>query len=215
MNITNTCTVDLVDTMGDDLRVVNAARVSFAKESQQFEGRDTKLLAYLAKNNHWTPFSHVMVTLRISAPVFVARQWFRSVVGTARNETSRRYVDDAPTYFLPDDLRSRPDASIKQGSGGKHPWSEYWLGRINKMYEAVDTLYAGMVRDGVAPEQARIILPVSHVTEWYETASLAFYGRVAGLRLDSHAQGEIQDLMKLVAAAVEPVAPVSWAALVG
>lgn len=215
MKITNTCRVDLVDSMGDDLRVVNAARVSFAKESAQFEDRDAKLLSYLAKNQHFTPFTHVMITLRIAAPVFNARQWFRSVVGTARNEVSRRYVDDAPEYFLPDEIRSRPDASIKQGSGGVHPDSDYWRGAIQTLFEEIDTTYDAMIYSGVAPEQARMILPTSHMTEWYETASLAFYGRVARLRLDSHAQKEVRDMMTLVAAAVEPIAPVSWVALTG
>lgn len=220
MKITNTCRVDLVDAMGDDLRVVNAARVSMAKESVHDWDKpnglnlpDAKLLSYLAKNEHWTPFSHVVITLRIVAPIFTARQWFRSTVGVARNEVSRRYVDDAPEYFLPDVIRERPEKSIKQGSGGEHPKSKSIREDMEALFHYIDRFYRMMIEDGVAPEQARMVLPTSHMTEWYETGSLAYFARVAKLRLDHHAQVEVQDMMKLVAAAVAPIAPVSWTAL--
>jgi thymidylate synthase (FAD) len=204
--------------MGGDLRIADAARVSFHKESSLDENgelrqSDARILKYLADHDHWTPYAHVMVTLRIACPIFVARQWFRHTIGVARNEVSRRYVDEPPEYFLPNVIRERPDASIKQGSGGEHPNSLWWINRIEPLFEEIDRLYAQMIEDGVAPEQARMILPMAHMTEFYETASLAFYGRVAGLRLDSHAQEEIRDLMWLVDAAVEPIAPVGWRAL--
>jgi thymidylate synthase (FAD) len=204
--------------MGGDLRIADAARVSFHKESSLDENgelrqSDARILKYLADHDHWTPYAHVMVTLRIACPIFVARQWFRHTIGVARNEVSRRYVDEPPEYFLPNVIRERPDASIKQGSGGKHPNSLWWINRIEPLFEEIDRLYAQMIEDGVAPEQARMILPMAHMTEFYETASLAFYGRVAGLRLDSHAQEEIRDLMWLVDASVEPIAPVGWRAL--
>ena len=218
MKTTNTCRVALVDSMGNDLRVADAARVSFAKQSSldengELRAGDGKLIKYLADHDHWTPFAHVMVTLRIACPVFVARQWFRHTIGVARNEVSRRYVDDEVQYFLPDEIRARPDASIKQGSGGKHPKSDQWRDAIDCVYTIADCLYEKMIADGVAPEQARMVLPLAHMTEFYETASLAFYGRVAGLRLDPHAQEEVRDLMELIDHAIQPIAPAAWQAL--
>lgn len=211
--ITNACTVQLIDSMGDDCTVVNAARVSFAKHIDEMSEADERLLSYLAKHQHWTPFAHVMITLRIKMPVFVARQWFRHTIGVARNEVSRRYVDDAPEYFLPDVLRARPDGSIKQGSGGAHHDSDFWREMMEKAFCALDGFYATLIEAGVAPEQARIVLPVAHMTEFYETGSLAYFARVAKLRADAHAQGEIQDCMSLVAEAIAPAAPKAWAAL--
>jgi len=204
--------------MGNDLRVADAARVSFAKQSSlddngELRAGDGKLIKYLADHDHWTPFAHVMVTLRIACPVFVARQWIRHTIGVARNEVSRRYVDDEVQYFLPDEIRARPDASIKQGSGGKHPKSDQWRDAIDCVYTIADCLYEKMIADGVAPEQARMVLPLAHMTEFYETASLAFYGRVAGLRLDPHAQEEVRDLMELIDQAIQPIAPAAWQAL--
>jgi thymidylate synthase (FAD) len=193
LKTTNTCRVALVDSMGNDLRVMDAARV--------------------ADHDHWTPFAHVMVTLRIACPVFIARQWFRHTIGVARNEVSRRYVDDDVQYFLPDEIRARPDASIKQGSGGKHPKSDQWRDAIDCVYTIADCLYEEMIADGVAPEQARMVLPLAHMTEFYETASLAFYGRVAGLRLDPHAQEEVRDLRELIDSTIQPIAPAAWQAL--
>jgi thymidylate synthase (FAD) len=218
LKTTNTCRVALVDSIGNDLRVVDAARVSFAKQSSlddngELRAGDGKLIKYLADHDHWTPFAHVMVTLRIACPVFVARQWFRHTIGVARNEVSRRYVDDEVQYFLPDEIRARPDASIKQGSGGKHPKSDQWRDAIDRVYTIADCLYEKMIADGVAPEQARMVLPLAHMTEFYETASLAFYGRVAGLRLDPHAQEEVRDLMELIDQAIQPIAPAAWQAL--
>ncbi len=219
MKTTNTCRVERLDSMGDDLSVVDAARVSFARQSAWADGdhtlveRDLRLIGYLARNRHWTPFSQVTVKLRIAAPVFVARQWMRSNVGVSRNEVSRRYVDDAPEFFVPDAIRARPESSVKQGSGGEHHDCRYWRGKMLEMCEHALSVYDTMIRDGVAPEQARMILPLAHMTEWIETGSLAYYARVCGLRADGHAQAEIRDLAALVAAAVEPVAPVSWRAL--
>lgn len=207
-----------MDSMGSDLRVVDAARVSFNKQSTldehgQLKQKDARLIKFLADNDHWTPFAHIMVTLRIACPVFVARQWFRHTIGVARNEVSRRYVNEDPEFFLPDIIRSRPDGSIKQGSGGEHPHSAHWRQCMETYFDYGDILYKQMIEAGVAPEQARTILPVAHMTEFYETASLAFYGRVMGLRLDPHAQEEIRDLAREVGNAVRPIAPVSFEAI--
>lgn len=212
--LTNHSTVTLIDSMGDDKTVANAARVSFAKEVTEFGPGDEKLIRYLAKHNHWTPFSHVMVTLRIKMPVFVARQWFKHTVGLSRNEISRRYVDDTPEFYLPDVIRARPSGSVKQGSGGAHPVSDGWRHVLREHYDRVLRVYDALIADGVAPEQARMVLPMSHMTEFYETASLAAYARVAGLRLDAHAQEETRDVALLIAPIMAGIVPVSWAALV-
>jgi thymidylate synthase (FAD) len=216
----DSCTVELIDQMGDDLRVVNAARVSFDRHRDDFDdrdapGSDARLLAYLAKNQHWTPFGHVVVTLRLTMPVFVARQWMRSNIGTVRNEVSRRYVDEPPTYYLPAALHGRPKGSIKQGAGDPHPDSDYWLDRTAELVGRIAGTYQQMIDAGIAPEEARMILPLCHLTSMVETGSLAYFARVVRLRADHHAQGAIRDLAKLVGDAVRPVAPISWAALVG
>jgi len=174
-----------------------------------------KLLGYLANHKHWTPFSHPQISFRIKAPIFVARQWFKHMVGITRNETSRRYVDDAPEFFLPEVVRARPDGSIKQGSGGTHPEGATWL---EVMAEATGTLlatYQLMIADGVAPEQARMILPQNMMTEWIETASLAAVCRACALRLDPHAQLETREIAEQMAEIVAPLFPVSWSALMG
>jgi len=115
---------DLIDSMGSDLSVVNAARVSFAKVKDDFDYTDIRLINYLAKHKHWSPFSHVILQFRITAPIFVARQWYRHTVGFARNEESRRYIRTEPSVFYPDSWRSAPEGSIKQGSGGTHEQSD-------------------------------------------------------------------------------------------
>jgi thymidylate synthase (FAD) len=107
--------VDLVDHMGSDLSVVNAARVSFSKISEEFNERDAKLIQYLARHNHWTPFGHAAATLRIKAPIFVARQFVKHQVGLVWNEVSRRYVDDEPEFWFPETYRGKP-INAKQGS---------------------------------------------------------------------------------------------------
>lgn len=219
-------TVQLIDHMGSDLSVANAARVSMAKESEWeynapggqlpcLADRDVKLLGYLAKHKHWTPYSHPQISFRIKAPIFVARQWFKHMVGITRNETSRRYVDDAPEFFIPEVVRARPDGSIKQGSGGDHSEGATWR---EVMAEATGTMlatYQMMIADGVAPEQARMILPQNMMTEWIETASLAAVCRACALRLDPHAQLETREIAEQMAEIVAPLFPVSWSALMG
>ena len=214
----NQCIVTLLDWMGDDLAVVNAARVSFDKTSSLLDGvmldnKDAKLIAYLASHEHWTPFGHVQIKLRIACPVFVARQWMRSNVGVVRNEVSRRYVDAAPEYYLPNTLHTRPEGSIKQGAGVEHPISKSYLREMSALIDQADGLYADMIADGIAPEEARMILPLNHMTEFVETGSIAYFARVCGLRLDHHAQTAVRELAELVSAVVQPIAPVSWAAL--
>jgi thymidylate synthase (FAD) len=209
--------VEVLDIFGDDLTVVNAARVSFAKESTTMDPRDEKLVKYLAKHNHITPFFHPQVRLRLKMPIYVAREWFRHTIGFARNEVSRRYVDEPPQCYMPAaaDVRAR-DSNKKQGSK-ETPVDE--AGAVAQKIEAaqkaaMDT-YAELLALGVAPEVARGVLPQSMYTEFIETGSLAAYARLCGLRLDPHAQREIQVYAQAVSDLLESRFPVSWAALKG
>jgi len=219
---------EYVDHMGDDLLVVNAARVSFDKESlweddtefTLFE-RDVKLIKYLCRHGHWTPFSHPMITVRETVPIFVARQRFKHMVGFTYNEVSRRYVDDEPEFFMPDHWRRRPDGSVKQGSSDEVAFDMNYSFFTNAesaqcyqhIIEDAKGLYLEMVGRGVAPEQARMVLPQSMYTSYYVTGSLAAWARAYKQRIDSHAQVEIQDLAKQWDEVVRPLFPVSWEAL--
>ena len=207
---------ELLDVMGSDLTVVNAARVSMAKHHTEFDAvSDTRLIKYLAREGHWAPFASPQVQFRIKAPIFVARQWYKSTVGTCRSEVSRRYVDDVPMFFLPEVWRSRPEGNIKQGSGD--PVADE---TADKAYASYDYAmmkcresYSSLLKLGVAPEMARMVLPQAMVTEWIETGSLFFWARLCKLRLDPHAQQESQDLARQIANHIAPLFPVSWAAL--
>jgi len=207
--------VELLNHMGDDLTVVNAARVSMAKESTHLLGKDEKLILYLAKHNHWTPFSHVTFQFRLKMPIFVAREWFRHTVGVTRNEVSRRYVTDEPEFFTPSEWRSKAE-HVKQGSGGAIDApgklceiSDAYSKALEKCVDGYETL----LNCGVCPEQARMILPQSMMTEFIETGSLYAYARIWRLRTDSHAQKEIQYYAARVGEEIEKLCPVSWAAL--
>ena len=221
--------VDYVDHMGSDLSVVNAARVSFDKESEWGEvsdgdiaclalsDRDVKLISYLAKHNHWSPFAHTSIQLRVKAPIFVARQLVKHQVGGVWNEVSRRYVDSEPEFFFPEQWRGRPEGSIKQGSSGV---VELQKGIQAMLYNPPDMLtmlalqtYEGLLAEGVAPEQARMILPQNMMAEWYWTGSLMFFARVCRERFHPKAQLETQEVAERIAEIVAPLFPVSWAAL--
>lgn len=206
--------VELLETFGSDLTVVNAARVSFAKESTEFNERDAKLVTYLAKHNHISPFFHPQVRMRLKMPIFIAREWFRHQIGFARNEVSRRYVDDEPELYLPEVCRER-DPKLKQGSK-QEPVKDNTM-CVAVMKEAYDKclhIYKGLLEHGVCPEQARMVLPQSMYTEFIETGSLAAYARLCNLRLDPGAQKEIRDYADAVVALLEPRFPVSWKALI-
>ena len=224
--------VDLIDHMGNDLTVVNAARVSMDKISKfickdngpSLTKEDSKLITYLAKHNHWTPFGHPQVTFRIKAPIFVARQLGKHQVGMVWNEVSRRYVDSEPEFFAPeghtgDDgyryhgWRKAAD-NVKQGSTDEVadliPLSQNVVS--NYAHEAI-VAYTSLLKSGVCPEQARMVLPQSMYTEWYWTGSLAAWSRVCKLRLDPHTQRETQDIAKRVSVCMSDLFPVSWEAL--
>lgn len=198
--------------MGTDLSVVNAARVSFDKESKEFSDNDRKLITYLARHNHWTPFAHTSVTLRLKAPIAIRTQCFKHKQGFVENEVSRRYVDDEPEVFIPEQWRGRPTEGAKQGSAGYV--NDPTMDRIVRegLKQAV-VMYNNMVQAGVAPEQARFVLPQGTYTQWFWTGSLAAYARFYKQRIDPHAQKEIQDLAKLVGDIIQPLFPVSWEAL--
>ena len=203
---------ELIDSMGDDITVVNAARVSFAKEVEEFGEKDTRLIKYLARHNHWTPFAHVTATFRVTAPVFVARQLFKHVVGLVTNEVSRRYVSDEPQLFLPDEWRMKP-VNAKQGSSGAHPYQEELTGLYMEAGQAALGVYNAMIEMGVAPEQARMILPQSMQTEWYWTGSLASFARVCKQRISDDAQAETRYIAEEISDQLSGVAPVSWEVL--
>lgn len=203
--------VSYVSHMGDDLMVVNAARVSFNKHKDTFEESDEKLIKYLVSHGHWTPMAHPQICLRMKAPIFVRTQCFKHKQGFVENEVSRRYVDKEPEFFVPEEWRGRPKNS-KQGSSDEIiPLNNE---EFTDFYEYVVDAYKKMIEVGVAPEQARMILPQSMYTEWYWTGSLAAYARFYKQRSDPHAQKEIQDLAALVSTVIQPLFPISWSVLI-
>jgi len=205
--------VEVLEHMGSDLTVVNSARVSFGKESTEMCEKDEKLIKYLAKHHHTSPFFHPQVQLRLRMPIWIAREWFRHTVGFARNEISRRYVDDAPTYYVPTSLRAR-DANLKQGSKEEPTaHSAEAVALITELTVRCDETYKKLLDLDVAPELARIILPQSMYTEFIETGSLSAYARLCGLRMAPNAQKEIQLYAEAVSVELQKLFPVSWAAL--
>ena len=233
--------------MGDDLTVVNAARVSFDAESTKLSNRDKGLIQFLARGcssldwdhwidalrscdlspediekllkhvksmpTHWTPFAHCMVSIRETVPIFVARQRFKHMVGFTYNEVSRRYVDDEPEFHIPDTWRTRPQGGIKQGSGGTHLENNLFRGYYASALENAQSLYMTMIEDGVAPEQARMVLPQSMLTSYWVTGSLYAWANAYIQRSDSHAQQEIQHLAAQWDEIIRPLFPVAWDAL--
>lgn len=206
--------IEQIGVFGDDLTVVNAARVSFAKESTDITEADKKLLKYLATHGHSSPFFHPQISLRIKMPIFVAREWFRHTVGFARNEISRRYVDFEPEFFQPTELRAR-DPKLKQGSKKESITdNDTVVDFMKKSQNDSVTTYNSLLEKGVAPEVARGVLPQSMYTEFIETGSLAAYSRLCSLRLDPSAQKEIREYAEAVSQLIEPLFPHSWPNLV-
>jgi thymidylate synthase (FAD) len=203
-----------VDHMGSDLTVVNAARVSFAKQHDAFAPlADTKLIAFLARNNHWTPFAHPQVTLHMKAPVFVRTQCFKHKVGFTENEVSRRYIDFEPEIYTPGEWRKRAE-NKKQGSSNEIVMNEAVAGFWLHCEHAV-AYYRVLIDNGVCPEQARMVLPQAMYTEWYWTGSLAAWARFVKQRTHEGAQQETAELAKQCAEIIAPLFPVSWEALAG
>ena len=213
--------VELIDYMGSDLTVVNAARVSFAKESEfevtknsltdgfisYLSKKDKKLIMYLAKHNHWSPFGHASLQFRIKAPVFVARQLVKHQVGLVWNEVSRRYVDDEPEFYIPKKWRLKADDK-KQGSSDET--IEY---NIDGSIQFVKQTYDNLLKAGVAPEMARMVLPQNMYTEWFWSGTLMAFARVCNLRCAKDTQWETQQIADLIDEQVSKLFPVSWSAL--
>lgn len=196
--------VTLIDKMGSDLTVVNAARVSFGKNKEVFEASDEKLISFLARHNHWSPFAHCSVQFRIKAPIFVARQLVKHQVGLSWNEISRRYVDYEPEYYTPKNWRLRAEDK-KQGSSNET--IEYDIANTIKI---ANTTYNDMLAKGIAPELARMVLPQNMMTEWYWTGSLYAFARVCELRCAEDTQEETRIIADSIDKFCNEEFPYSW-----
>ena len=219
--------VKLIDKMGSDLSVVNAARVSFSKISEwdiiphagPTEGalkyEDERLIKYLAKHGHWTPFGHGSLQFHIKAPVFVARQLVKHQVGLVWNEVSRRYVDDEPEFYEPVYWRGVAD-NKKQGSSDEdiniNPRNDL-VNDYQKVLSTAKWTYEHLLEMGVCPEQARMVLPQSMMTEWYWSGTLMAFARGCNLRCKDDAQRETQMVAKQIDVLTEEIFPYSWEAL--
>src|SRR5690625_125001 len=214
--------VRLVDVMGSDLSVVNAARVSFAKESAEFDEQDERLIRFLAREGHTSPFRHAMATFEAKAPLMVARQWWKYVVGSDHtmeswNEASRRYVTMEPELYVPERWRNAPE-SRKQGSDGAIEDDELnseATAILRRMIVAGVESYEALMAEGIAPEQARLCVPAyAMYTAWRWTASLQSVTHFLAQRLADDSQWEIQQYARAVYRLIEPEFPVSIRALV-
>lgn len=214
--------VTLIDVMGSDLSTVNAARVSFHKESKfnmtdegemVLKGSDVKLVNYLAQHKHHTPFCHAFASFRIKAPIFVARQLVKHQVGLAWNEVSRRYVSDEPEYYFPAVWRQSAE-NVKQGSSEEpfefkpHQWHEIEQALVRLNFE-----YNNLIEQGLCAEQARMLLPQNMMTEWIWSGSLLAFARVCNLRLDPHTQAETREVAVQIDKHMAEEFPNTWSAL--
>ena len=202
--------ITLIKTLGTDLTIVNAARVSLNKQSKKINEQDEKLIAYLMKHKHWSPFAHAILQYRITAPLFIARQWYKHQIGIARNEISRRYISTPPTYYTPQTWRQTAK-TIKQGSA--QPLPQEKQKEIHQKYKnhIKDTtkLYKELINNNICPEQARIILPQATNTQWIETASLYACLRIIHLRCEHTAQKEIQKLAQQLEKIIKQKYPIT------
>lgn len=229
-------TVTLLDNSGSDLSVVNAARVSFAKESTwtnvgeyehaggelELSEKDSKLIAYLAKHRHKSPFNHAFMSFRVKAPIFVARQLVKHEY-LPWNEVSRRYVTDEPEFYFPEYWRKKAD-NVKQGSSDEsvsvlyenEPYfPDMTVDEVVKdvTYTSLET-YQNMLKAGVCPEQARMILPQNTMTEWIWSGTLYAFAKMCVLRLDSHTQKETRQVAEAIDKEAKVLYPISWQQLV-
>lgn len=198
--------VTLIDSMGSDLRVVNAARVSFNKVSTEFSDKDNKLIRYLAQHKHFSPFNHSFISVRVKAPIFVARQLVKHKF-MPWNEISRRYVDDEPEFYFPEYWRKKAD-NVKQGSSDEECVDAKYT-YPNDGVEAALLHYNALLEADVCPEQARMVLPQNTMTEWIWSGTLGAFCDMLRLRLDSHTQKETQLVAQKIKDIIEPLFPVS------
>jgi len=205
-----------IDHMGNDLTVANAARVSFGKTSEmeddpwgppKLKAKDDKLIRYLAKHKHISPFGHCFASFHVKAPIFVARQLVKHKF-LRWNEISRRYVDVEPEFYQPNEWRGR-SADKKQGSEGVVEV----LHDVKHLSSMMANLYEDLVEEGVAPEQARMVLPQSTMTEWYWSGSLDAFARMCVLRCASDTQAETRIVADQISEKMKELFPVSWDAL--
>jgi thymidylate synthase (FAD) len=223
VNVLDNGFVRMIECMGSDLTVVNSARVSFHKESEWehpdshvpaniLSEKDKKLIKYLAQHKHWTPFAHPQIMLHIKAPISIRTQLFKHKVGFVENEISRRYVTEEPEIYIPK-WRSKPTNGAKQGSEDFLD-DDFTSKMLEQDYIESVTLarnrYKGLLKAGIAPEQARFVLPQGTYTEWYWTGSLAAYARVYKQRIDPHAQWEVREYASAIGHLIQPCFPVSW-----
>ena len=202
----------LIDVMGTDLTVVNAARVSFGKRKKEFTEGDKKLIAFLAKHGHWSPFGHCSIQFHIKAPVFVARQLVKHQIGLTWNEISRRYVDYEPEFYEVDKWRGQP-IDKKQGSDGEVEKQGSCYYSQQMVENTAKIAYQNLLNSGVAPEQARMILPQSMMTEWYWSGTLYAFARVCNLRCAEDAQYETRIVANLINEECGKLFPISWTEL--
>lgn len=205
--------VEVIANSGDDLLVVNAARASFNKHKEKFDESDKKLLKYLAEHKHYLPYRHPQITFRCSAPLFVARQLGKHQVGFSWSEESRRYLDYEPEFYTPEVWRGRPEGSIKQGSKGfveDQESCEYEYYRA--ISSAVDA-YNALLANGVAPEQARIVLPQSMYITWVWTGSLLGFWQMVGQRTTPDAQQETAVFAAMISKHCSELYPEAWQSL--
>jgi len=197
--------VTLIDSMGSDLTIVNAARVSFGKKKDSFDvEKDSKLIRYLARNRHTSPFGHCFASFHVCAPVFVARQLVKHKF-LRWNEISRRYVDDEPEFYQPDEWRGR-SADKKQGSSGKVRSNA----NVHYFNEKALQIYKQLIDEGVAPEQARMVLPQSMMTEWYWSGSLDAFADMCNLRCADDTQAETSIVADAIDEEMEELFPIAW-----
>ena len=209
--------VEYIDHMGNDASVVRAARVSFSADNTEFDAvKDVGLINYLANHNHWTPFAHTSITLRMTAPVPIRTQCFKHKVGFSENEESRRYISTPPKFYTPTQFRKAPEGSVKQGSGENmhRIANRYWSNSLKTVYNMCLDAYDTALSGGMCPEQARFLLPQGMEVSWYWTGSIAAYARFCKQRSDPHAQKEIQELAQEVSKILEVYYPISWKALI-
>lgn len=200
-------------TSKDKETILNLIATGFDREDYDGIGDAEELYNQIRHQAvHWTPFAHTAISMRMKAPIPIRTQCFKHKQGLVENEESRRYISVTPEIFIPE-FRQKPEGSIKQGSAGIHPHNEIWKAEYKRLTDKAVAAYLRMIEDGVAPEQARFVLPQGAMVNWIWTGNLLAFANFFNKRSDSHAQQEIQDLSHAVAAIVEPLFPVSWAAL--
>ena len=205
--------VEFLDHMGSDLTVVNAARVSFDKEHDEFDYKtDRGLIKYLAQHNHWSPFAHCSASFRVKAPIFVARQLMKHTVGFSWNEVSRRYVNTEPEFYFPSVWRKAAE-NVKQGRSDEPVDLNYihpgWHSAEDLCDEALST-YRYMLSEGVCAEQARMVLPQNMMTEWIWSGTLYAWARMCALRIDAHTQAETRVIAHNISDHMAEMFPTSW-----